>query len=130
ADLDATADAFAALDLIVAARARRRLTTVVDTLGLEPNRRRGYLAVARAAGLPAIAVLVDTDAELCRARNRSRDRPVPAPALASQLRRMTDAAVEVETEGFAAVVRVRAAGEPGAPPAAPEPAPPATGLRS
>ncbi len=129
ADLDATTDAFAALDLIVAARARRRLTTVIDTLGLDPVRRRGYLEAARAAGLPAIAVLVDTDADLCRARNRSRDRPVPAPALASQLRRMTDAAGEVETEGFAAVVRVSAVAEPRTLAAEPEPAAPPAGLR-
>ncbi len=37
-DLDASADAFAALDLIVAARLRRGLTAVVDTLGLDPAR--------------------------------------------------------------------------------------------
>ena len=129
ADLDATTDAFAALDLIVAARARRRLTTVIDTLGLDAGRRRAYLDVARAAGLPAIAVLIDTDAAVCRARNRSRDRPVPAPALASQLRRMSDAAAEVETEGFAAVVRVVAAAERAVLPPAPERTPSATGLR-
>ena len=49
-DLDASADAFALLDQIVAARLRRGLTTVIDTLGLEPARRRGYLDLARAAG--------------------------------------------------------------------------------
>ncbi|MGZ4650562.1 MAG: AAA family ATPase, partial [Kineosporiaceae bacterium] len=38
-DLAASADAFAVLDLVVSARARRRLTTVVDTLGLDPARR-------------------------------------------------------------------------------------------
>ena len=40
-DLDASADAFAVLDQIVAARLRRGLTAVVDTLGLDA-RRRGY----------------------------------------------------------------------------------------
>jgi predicted kinase len=86
ADLDTTADAFAALDLIVAARVKRRLTTVIDTLGLDPVRRRGYLELARAGGMPALVVLLETDAALCRARNRARDRPVPAPALTAQLR--------------------------------------------
>jgi alkanesulfonate monooxygenase SsuD/methylene tetrahydromethanopterin reductase-like flavin-dependent oxidoreductase (luciferase family)/predicted kinase len=129
ADLDATKDVFAALDLIVAARTRRRLTTVVDTLGLDPVRRRGYLEGARAAGLPVIAVLMDTDPGLCRARNRTRDRPVPAPALASQLRRMADVAVEVETEGFSAVVHVVGADEPVPAPIAPELDRPAGGLR-
>jgi len=46
-DLDASADAFALLDQIVAARLRRGLTAVVDTLGLDQTRRRGYLELAR-----------------------------------------------------------------------------------
>src|SRR5690242_5962490 len=41
-DLDASVEAFVLLDLIVAGRLRRGLTTVVDTLGLETDRRRGY----------------------------------------------------------------------------------------
>jgi pimeloyl-ACP methyl ester carboxylesterase len=49
-DLDASADAFALLDHIVAARLRRGLITVVDTLGLDPERRRGQRALARQAG--------------------------------------------------------------------------------
>ena len=54
-DLDASADAFAVLDQIVAARLRRGLTAVVDTLGLDPARRRGYLDLARVSGMPAVA---------------------------------------------------------------------------
>src|SRR3984957_4633468 len=60
-DLDASADAFALLDHIVTARLRRGLTAVVDTLGLDPARRRGYLQLARTSGMPAVAVLFDTD---------------------------------------------------------------------
>ena len=78
-DLDASADAFALLDQIVAARLHRGLTAVVDTLGLDPARRRSYLALARGSGMPAVAVLVDIDPAECRRRNRARDRPVPAP---------------------------------------------------
>src|SRR6188768_1353141 len=55
-DLDASTDAFAVLETIVAARLGRRLTTVVDTLGLDPGRRRRWLSQARVAGLPAVAV--------------------------------------------------------------------------
>lgn len=120
-DLDATDDAFALLDRIVAARAGRGLTVVVDTLGLDAARRRGYLAVARAAGLPAVAVRFDTPAALCRARNAARDRPVPAPALAGQLRRAGEAAAELDGEGWDLVVAVRA----GAPEPAAAPRPPA-----
>src|SRR5690348_8101587 len=54
-DLDASADAFALLDQIVTARLRRGLTAVVDTLGLDPARRRSYLALARSRGMPAAA---------------------------------------------------------------------------
>jgi hypothetical protein len=56
-DLDASADAFSLLDQIAAARTGRGLATVLDTLGLDPDRRRGYLDLARRAGLPAVAVL-------------------------------------------------------------------------
>ena len=80
-DLDASSDAFALLDQIVAARLRRGLTAVVDTLGLDAERRRGYLELARSSGMPAVAVLVDTDPAECRRRNRARDRAVPAPVL-------------------------------------------------
>ena len=99
-DLDASADAFALLDQIVAARLRRGLTAVVDTLGLDPVRRRGYLALARSSGMPAVAVLVDTDPAECRRRNRARGMPVPAPVLAGQLRRMRAAADEIRGEGW------------------------------
>ncbi len=112
-DLDASADAFSLLDQIVAARARRRLTTVVDTLGLDPDRRLSYLALARQAGLPSVAVLFDTDPALCRQRNRERSRPVPAAVLDAQLRRMPDLASQLADEGWDLVVRPAAvAAEP------------------
>jgi len=99
-DLDASADAFAALDLIVAARLRRGLTAVVDTLGLDPVRRRGYLGLARSSGMPAVAVLLDTDPAQCRRRNRARDQAVPAAVLDGQLRRMRAAVAEIGGEGW------------------------------
>ena len=108
-DLDASADAFALLDQIVSARAGRRLTTVIDTLGLDPARRQHYLAVARRAGLPAVAVLFDTDAALCRQRNRDRPRPVPAAVLDAQLARLRDVGDQLGAEGFDAIVRPAAA---------------------
>ncbi len=102
-DLDASADAFALLDQILAARLRRRLNTVVDTLGLDAQRRRAHLELARRAGLPAVAVLFGTDAAECRRRNRGRARPVPAAVLDSQLRRMPDVAAEIAAEGWAVI---------------------------
>ncbi len=104
-DLDASVDAFSLLDQIVATRARRHLTTVVDTLGLDAERRLAYLALARRSGLPAVAVLFETDPALCRARNRARDRPVPAAVLDAQLRRLPDIAAQVAAEGWDVVLR-------------------------
>jgi alkanesulfonate monooxygenase SsuD/methylene tetrahydromethanopterin reductase-like flavin-dependent oxidoreductase (luciferase family)/predicted kinase len=103
ADLDASVDSFELLDRILAARAGRRLTVVVDTLGLDPGRRAAYLGVARSSGMPAVAVVLDTAAAVCRERNTSRDRPVPAPVLAGQLRRMRTVVAELEQEGWDAV---------------------------
>jgi alkanesulfonate monooxygenase SsuD/methylene tetrahydromethanopterin reductase-like flavin-dependent oxidoreductase (luciferase family)/predicted kinase len=108
-DLDASADAFALLDQIVAARLRRGLTAVVDTLGLDPARRRGYLELARSSGMPAVAVLLDTDPAECRRRNRTRDPAVPAPVLEGQLRRMRAAAAELPGEGWDLVARAETA---------------------
>jgi alkanesulfonate monooxygenase SsuD/methylene tetrahydromethanopterin reductase-like flavin-dependent oxidoreductase (luciferase family)/predicted kinase len=111
-DQEASADAFALLDQIVAARARRHLTTVVDTLGLDAGRRRTWRELARQAGLPAVAVLFDTDPAVCRQRNRSRARSVPAAVLDAQLRRVSDVATQLASEGWDGVVSPAAAAEP------------------
>jgi alkanesulfonate monooxygenase SsuD/methylene tetrahydromethanopterin reductase-like flavin-dependent oxidoreductase (luciferase family)/predicted kinase len=104
-DLDASEDAFAVLDRIVAARLKRGLTTVVDTLGLDPARRRGQLDLARRAGLPGVAVLFDTDPAVCRRRNAERDRSVPAAVLDGQVRRMRAASAEIAAEGWDLIAR-------------------------
>jgi alkanesulfonate monooxygenase SsuD/methylene tetrahydromethanopterin reductase-like flavin-dependent oxidoreductase (luciferase family)/predicted kinase len=125
ADLEATQDAFRLLDQIVEGRTRRHLTAVVDTLGLDPGRRADWLAAARRAGLPAVAVVFDTPAPLCRARNAERDRPVPIRVLDGQLRGMRDVVDELGGEGWdVRVVRHDA------PPMAPAAVPgrPSTGL--
>jgi alkanesulfonate monooxygenase SsuD/methylene tetrahydromethanopterin reductase-like flavin-dependent oxidoreductase (luciferase family)/predicted kinase len=100
ADLDASVDAFALLEQIVAARIGRGLTTVVDTLGTDVARRRAWLAAARRAGLPTVAAVFHVDPAECRRRNRERDRPVPAPVLTAQLRRMRDVPAELAVEGW------------------------------
>ncbi|MGH3348937.1 MAG: LLM class flavin-dependent oxidoreductase, partial [Nocardioides sp.] len=120
-DLDASTEAFALLETIVAARLGRGLTTVVDTLGTDPERRRGWRAVAAAAGLPAVLVVLDTPEAECRRRNAARDRPVPAPVLAGQLRTVRDLRSELDAEAWDLVVHVDdlAPPEPDAPEAAP-----------
>jgi alkanesulfonate monooxygenase SsuD/methylene tetrahydromethanopterin reductase-like flavin-dependent oxidoreductase (luciferase family)/predicted kinase len=100
ADLEASADAFDLLERIVAARLARGLTTVIDTLGLDEARRTAWRDAARDAGLPAVAVLLDTPGEECRRRNAERDRPVPAPVLTEQLRRAAAARDHLAAEGW------------------------------
>jgi alkanesulfonate monooxygenase SsuD/methylene tetrahydromethanopterin reductase-like flavin-dependent oxidoreductase (luciferase family)/predicted kinase len=129
ADLDASVDAFAVLDTVVAARLRRGLTTVIDTLGLDGDRRRAAVDLGRRAGLPCVAVVFTTALEVCRTRNRARDRPVPAPALRSQHRRTAE--LDLVGDGFDRILRVDTAGEPvrtGVAAAGPAP-PPRPGLR-
>lgn len=105
-DLDASDDAFSLLEQVVDARLGRRLTTVVDTLGFDAAMRRRWLERARAVGLPAVAVLMDTPDEECRRRNGLRDRRVPAPVLAGQLERQRHVAAVLDVEGWDRVERV------------------------
>ncbi|WP_406829465.1 LLM class flavin-dependent oxidoreductase [Pedococcus sp. KACC 23699] len=105
-DLDASPDAFAVLDQVVAARLRRGLTTVVDTLGLDATRREHYLALGRSARMPCVAVLFETPDAVCRERNSQRDRRVPSRVLARQLASRAVAAAAVATEGWDDVVLV------------------------
>src|SRR5438034_2163422 len=103
-DVAAGTDAFALLDEVVRRRLARRLTTVVDTLGLDPQRRRTWLALARSHELPCVAVAFDTPAAECRARNRERPKRIPADVLTAQLRTWTRTRDELPTEGFTAVL--------------------------
>lgn len=102
-DLDASQDAFRALDLLVEARLRRGLMTVVDTLGFDDDRRRRFLAMARQEGLATVAVAFDTPEEVCRERNRARDRTVPAGVLVRQIRRFRRVRELVAGEGWTVI---------------------------
>ena len=79
-DQRASKDAFAILDQIVDARLRRGLTTVIDSTGLEPDRRVAWLAMARRRGRPAHVVVLDVPERQARAHNKARDNPVPSAA--------------------------------------------------
>jgi F420-dependent oxidoreductase-like protein len=99
-DLTASADAFALLDDIVARRVGRGLTTVIDTLGLDAVRRRGWLDLARHHGMACVAVAFDTPPDECRARNRQRTKRIPADVLTSQLRGWPQTRDGLGDEGF------------------------------
>lgn len=85
-DLGATEDAFALLDQILELRSARKLTTVVDTTGLDPKRRASYLETAGRHKLHSVAVRFTTSAAECKRRNRERVHPVPAKALDTMLK--------------------------------------------
>jgi F420-dependent oxidoreductase-like protein len=102
-DQRAGTDAFALLDEVLERRLKRRLLTVIDSLGLEERRRRDWVARAHRHGVPCHAVLFPTPAEVCRRRNRERDRPVPPKLLTGQLRAFDAAPAALAGEGFDAI---------------------------
>jgi F420-dependent oxidoreductase-like protein len=103
-DVTASADAFSLLDDIVARRVGRGLTTVIDTLGLDGVRRRGWLELAKAHAMSCVAVAFDTPADECRARNRGRAKRIPADVLAAQLRSWPGTRDGLGDEGFDVVL--------------------------
>jgi F420-dependent oxidoreductase-like protein len=102
-DMAASSVAFELLEKIVAERIRRNLTTVIDTTGLEPDRRVAWVAAAHDAGLPVYAILFDADIETIDPANRRKTHPVPKSVLRKQLSKFDRASQEVEDEGFDAI---------------------------
>jgi F420-dependent oxidoreductase-like protein len=103
-DVSASTEAFALLEQVVRARVGRRLTTVIDTLGLDPDRRAAWRRQAEAAGLACFAVAFDVPAEQCRAWNRARAKRIPAAALTAQLRAWAQTRELLPDEGYDAVL--------------------------
>jgi F420-dependent oxidoreductase-like protein len=104
-DQRASRDAFEVLDLIVAKRLARGLTTVIDSTGLEQKRRDAWRALAERHGVPAHAVVFDPPDKVVRERNRARGTPVPPKVVSGQLRESADIAERLADERFAAVHR-------------------------
>ncbi len=103
-DRTAGTEAFTLLDHLITIRLGKGLTTVVDTLGLDADRRASYRDAAAEAGLPCVAVGFDTDAELCRDRNRNSATPIPKTVLDRQLRQWRATRGELDQEGFDLVI--------------------------
>ncbi|HEX6220022.1 MAG TPA: TIGR03560 family F420-dependent LLM class oxidoreductase [Acidimicrobiia bacterium] len=92
--------AFAILDSIVTERMSRGLTTVIDTLGMDPESRAHWIALAHGSGIPAHAIVFDTDPAVCEERNEQRERPIPKTVLRKQVSRFKKARDELGGEGF------------------------------
>ncbi len=99
-DIEASDDAFDLVDRVLTARCGRGLLTVVDSTGLDDTRRRAWLDMGRAAGLPVFAVPFHTDRRTCVARNRSRDDPVPVKVIDAQIKNVDRVVALLEDEGF------------------------------
>ncbi|MEM9132755.1 MAG: LLM class flavin-dependent oxidoreductase [Actinomycetota bacterium] len=84
-DLRASAAAFDVLDSIVEHRLSRGLLTVVDTLGMDADRRRAWLEVAGRHRRATFLVAFDEEAKVYRSRNKGRPDPVPAKVHRAQL---------------------------------------------
>lgn len=97
-DQRAGGDAFDVCDLVVERRMKRGLTTVVDSLGLDADRRSAWIAAARRRGRPVHAVAFDLPDAEYRRRNRGRDRAVPSKVLTSQLRRWPETRAAIAGE--------------------------------
>jgi F420-dependent oxidoreductase-like protein len=84
-DLRASTDAFAVLEDIVARRLRRGLTTVVDSLGTDTERRARWRQLAADHGIPCVAVVFDITAAQLRRQNKGRAKRVPDAVLNRQI---------------------------------------------
>jgi predicted kinase len=108
ADQAASRTAFAALHRAASSRLGRGLLTVVDATSTRPAARGALLRIASAAGVPAVAVVLDLPGELVLERNRRRPAGVvPDDAVRRQLedlRRSVDSGL-LAAEAWRAVVR-------------------------
>ena len=102
-DLRASTDAFAVLDDVVERRSKRRLTTVIDSLGTDVAKREHWRAVAARHGLACVAVVFDVPAAQLRRQNRERDKRVPDDIVRRQLAEWPDVLAVVRAEPFDAV---------------------------
>ncbi|MFJ7209512.1 AAA family ATPase [Streptomyces sp. NPDC098789] len=103
---DATGDAVAALHLLLEARMRRRLFTVIDATSVTPATRAPLVAAAKRHNMPAIAVMVSTPASVCVERQgpRPANRTVPDNTVRAQHQAMVRSHPKLLAEGFNEVV--------------------------
>jgi predicted kinase len=109
-DQAATRTAFAALHRALEKRLREGRLTVVDATNVERHARLSLLQRARAAGIPAVAIVLDLSPEVVLRRNDARrERVVGGEVVRHHLARLR-AAVDrglLEREGFDVVYRIR-----------------------
>ncbi|MBL3806107.1 ATP/GTP-binding protein [Streptomyces sp. TSRI0384-2] len=104
-DQDATGDAVAALHLLLEARMRRRLFTVVDATNVTREARAPLVAAAKRHNMVLTAVMVATPASVCIERQgpRPANRTVPEATIIKQRQDMVEShqTSSLTKEGFA-----------------------------
>jgi len=113
-DQAATRTAFSILHREVARRLAAGRPVVVDATNVERAARRALIARARAAGVPAVAIVLNLPPTLVHERNRGRTGRVVDPAVVDRhLDRLarTIARHELAEEGFDDVVVLRSAAD-------------------
>ncbi|MBK6425833.1 MAG: AAA family ATPase [Blastocatellia bacterium] len=100
-DQSVSSQAFEVLGLLVRHRLAIGRTTVVDATNVSRSSRAEFLGVARAAGRPAVAVVLDVSVEECVARDAARaDRRVGRAIIESQRRTLDASISDIALEGF------------------------------
>ena len=111
ADQSATRIAFKLLHRDLRARLAAGRLTVVDATNAEASARRGLLAIARTAGVPAVAIVLDLPVETVLARNAARPRRVDEAVVRRHIDRLRASldgpAPRLLEEGFAAITVLR-----------------------
>ncbi|MFE9258493.1 AAA family ATPase [Streptomyces sp. NPDC006879] len=105
-DQDATGDAVAALHLLLEARMRRRLFTVIDATNVTAAARKPLVAAAKRHDMLPIAVLLTTPGSICIERQgpRPANRTVPEKVVAQQHDDMFASCRTLRSEGFPEIV--------------------------
>lgn len=105
-DQGATGDAVAALHLLLEARMRRRLFTVIDATNVTPESRAPLVAAAKRHDMLPIAVMVTTPGSVCIERQgpRPANRRVPEEVVAQQHQDMVSSCRKLKSEGFPEIV--------------------------
>ena len=99
ADQSASRAAFDLLHRAAAYRLARGRTTVVDATNTYADARADLLDLARAHGVPAVAVVLDVPLRVCAARRPG----LPKGVVTGQRARLREALRAIPHEGFAAV---------------------------
>jgi alkanesulfonate monooxygenase SsuD/methylene tetrahydromethanopterin reductase-like flavin-dependent oxidoreductase (luciferase family)/predicted kinase len=107
ADQRANRDMFALFDDVLAARVKRKLTTVVDSTALDADRRAIYVNLARRFGVPITAIVFRATLATCLDRNSRRDRHVPTDVVRAQVQASLAVSHQTLTaEGFQHVIEI------------------------